>query len=208
MPSLPDLLAPVTQSAAYHAFADQRALLGIANFWNVVSNLAFVAAGIYGARRWRGASLPYRVVNAAAFLIAAGSAYYHLAPSNGTLYWDRLPMTLAFMSVLAAAFSERMLIPLLIAGAASVEVWRQTGDLRFYGAVQFVPMLALLAIPKWWPMIGLYAVAKLLEHFDGALFAAIGLSGHTLKHLAAAAALALALRTLQSAHVRNPHSGA
>jgi hypothetical protein len=46
---------------------------------------------------------------------------------------------------------------------------------------------------------GLYALAKLAEHFDRAIFAATGniVSGHTLKHLLAAAAIFCALRMLK-----------
>ena len=35
-------LPPIAQDPLYHAFADQRALLGVPHFWNVVSNLPFV----------------------------------------------------------------------------------------------------------------------------------------------------------------------
>jgi len=41
-------LPPLLQDQAYHRFADQRVLFGIPNFWNVVSNLPFVAVGAVG----------------------------------------------------------------------------------------------------------------------------------------------------------------
>ena len=45
---------PIPQDPAYHAFADTRRIAGIPNFWNVVSNLPFLLAGLYGlARRSR-----------------------------------------------------------------------------------------------------------------------------------------------------------
>jgi hypothetical protein len=45
------LLPPIPQDQSYHQFADQRILLGMPNFWNVVSNLPFIAVGAAGL--WR-----------------------------------------------------------------------------------------------------------------------------------------------------------
>ena len=42
------LLPPIVQNQDYHDFADQRTLFGIPHFWNVVSNLPFVAVGAAG----------------------------------------------------------------------------------------------------------------------------------------------------------------
>ena len=42
------LLPPIPQDQSYHQFADQRAMLGIPNFWNVVSNFPFIAIGAVG----------------------------------------------------------------------------------------------------------------------------------------------------------------
>ena len=42
------LLPPIPQDQSYHRFADQRTLLGVPNFWNVVSNLPFIAVGAGG----------------------------------------------------------------------------------------------------------------------------------------------------------------
>jgi hypothetical protein len=41
-------------------------------------------------------------------LTAFGSSYYHLSPNNSRLVWDRLPMTIAFMSMVAAIIAERI----------------------------------------------------------------------------------------------------
>ena len=80
-----------------------------------------------------------------------GSAYYHLDPNDQTLFWDRLPMAIAFMAILAMAVGERvdektgaiLLWPLIAIGVLSLLLWRWTGDLRLYGWVQFFPCLAL-----------------------------------------------------------------
>ena len=108
------LLGRIPQDPAYHRFADARAFAGISNFCNVVSNLPFIAVGVYGL--WRTSRLDctqmigaYRVLCAAVILVGFGSAWYHHAPSDATLLWDRLPMTVAFMALLALLLEERVL---------------------------------------------------------------------------------------------------
>jgi hypothetical protein len=217
------LSSPIAQDPAYHLFADPRALLGIPNFWNVMSNLPFVIVGALGFRvSLKNTDDPLRsawlVFFAGIFLTAFGSGYYHLAPDNETLAWDRLTMTIGFMSFVAivigeylsVAWGRRLLVPLLAAGAASVFYWAHTeslgaGDLRPYALVQFLPMLLipLVAIARrsrsdlgpyiaW--MIAFYVAAKVAEHYDTEIFAAGNLlSGHSLKHIFAALAPACLL---------------
>lgn len=223
------LSPPVPQDPAYHRFADQRPIAGVPHFWNVFSNLPFVVVGLYGLwmvrrGRWLEATgrYPWLTVAVGAVLIGAGSSYYHYAPDNRTLFWDRLPMTLAFMGVFTAAIVEYiharigalLLLPFLFLGMLSVEVWRRgeltgVGDLRFYILVQFYPMVALPVIlwlfrsrytqsSAMWGMAALYAVAKVLELLDGPILQVTGgiISGHALKHVAGAAALAVAFRAV------------
>ncbi len=227
------LLPPIPQPQGYHNFADQRSLLGIPNFNDVVSNLPFAAVGLWGLafllrsnrgertyfldkrERW-----PYLIVFAGLFLTAFGSAYYHLGPSNARLVWDRLPMAIVFMSLLAAIVAERIsmkgglwLLPvLLLVGVGSVLQWRVSelrgaGDLRFYAGVQLYAILFLLImflVPSPYTrsrdlaiVAGLYVLAKILEALDKPIFK-LGhvVSGHTLKHLAAACAGYWILRML------------
>lgn len=228
-------LSPIAQSVSYHQFADQRSWLGVPNFLNVISNLAFAIVGVLGIvflnklindraqhsfaelrERW-----PYLGVFVGLALTAFGSAYYHLAPNNARLVWDRLPMTMVFGSLVAAVIAERIsvraglqLLPWLIAfSAASVVQWywdevRGHGDLRVYAAVQLysalVLLLALLLPPKYTRsadfavVFGFYLLAKIFETADRLIFAHGHIvSGHTLKHLAAAAAGYWILRMLQ-----------
>src|SRR5262245_43186241 len=88
------VMSPITQDQSYHAFADGRTLLGIPNFWNVASNLPFVAVGAAGLALYR-RDAPATALFVGILLTGFGSAYYHLAPSDSTLFWDRLPMTIA-----------------------------------------------------------------------------------------------------------------
>ena len=227
-------LPPIPQDAAYHAFADGRALLGVPNFLNVVSNAAFVLVGALGLHAlWRGRPAPvfgaawertaFVGVFAGTALTGVGSAWYHLAPTNATLVWDRLPITLVLMALSAAVVGERLgaragrwLLPALpAAGAASVVYWYASeaagaGDLRPYGLVQFVPLVVIPLLLALCPpaytrggdllvALGWYGIAKLFEHWDAAVFAVGRLvSGHTLKHLAAAAGAWWLLRMVRT----------
>jgi hypothetical protein len=138
--------------------------------------------------------------------VSLGSAWYHLRPADETLLWDRLPMSVAFMAFFSIVISQhidpelgRKLLPLWIAlGVTSVIYWRLTEDLRPYAIVQFLPIvlipLILLLFPPLfsrpmflWGMLAAYAAGKCLEMLDAPIYGAIGISGHTLKHLAAAA---------------------
>lgn len=229
------LLPPIPQPLAYHNFADQRRWLGIPNFGDVVSNLPFALVGIAGLIFLFGAGArefsdprerwPYVVMFASLILTAFGSAYYHLAPGNARLVWDRIPIMMVFMALLAAVIAERVrvaaglaLFPVFeIFGVASVLTWRAGelqghGDLRFYAAVQvyaiLILLLALLFAPKYTrgadfaAVVGFYVLAKILEESDRQVFAVGHLvSGHTLKHLAAAAAGYWILRMLQKRQV-------
>lgn len=220
------LLPPIPQDLRYHLFADTRTLLAIPNFWNVASNLPFLLAGAAGLRfasGRRAGLLPllrpaYIVFFAGVLMTGFGSAWYHLAPDNRTLIWDRLPMTLAFMGLftvitgehVSVARARRLLVPLLAAGALSVVYWAATegagrGDLRPYALVQFLPVILIPLVLlmyrspfdrtafMWWA-VAIYASSKLLEHYDRGIFAWTGLvSGHSLKHLVAAVAPAVLL---------------
>ena len=207
------LLPPIPQDQSYHQFADQRAIFGIPNFWNVVSNLPFLAVGAAGL--WRFRDDPATIVLfLGIFLTGIGSSYYHSDPNDRTLFWDRLPMTLAFAAILALVVAERvnaragaiLLWPAIAIGLFSLLLWLWTDDLRLYFWVQFFPGLALLVLfllypPKytgtcyWIIAAGLYALAKVFEFSDHVIFSAGHLlSGHTLKHLTAAAACFAILR--------------
>lgn len=197
----------IPQDQAYHRFADQTALLGVPNFWNVMSNAPFVLVGAVGLWKFHRQAITL-VLFTGMLLAGIGSGYYHWSPSDATLLWDRLPMTLCFMAIFAAGIEERvgtrigtlMLAPLLVVGIVSLLVWRYTDDLRLYGWVQFFPIIALLLLfvmfpptytgTSYWLIAALlYALAKAAEHFDRTiLLAGNVISGHTIKHLLAAAA--------------------
>lgn len=216
------VLPPMRQPIAYHDFADHRHAYGIANFLDVVSNLGFLLAGIVGllivfsgrARfEFAGERWPFAIFFLGVLLTALGSGYYHLAPDNETLFWDRLPMTIAFMGLVSSQIVDRinvraglvLLLPMLLLGVASVVYWRATermgvGNVMPYGVLQAYSVFVLLLLARMSPsrytrgndiywVFGWYVLSKLLETFDGQVLAINHVvSGHTLKHLAAAAA--------------------
>lgn len=217
------LLPPVAQTLNYHNFADSRSICGVSNFANVASNAAIFLGGasglllLFGSAGHTGSATfssknewwPYFFVFAGATLIALGSAYYHYQPNNQTLIWDRLPMAVMFMALFAAIVAERISLaaakiltaPLILLGVASVVGWalsegRGNGDLRFYGVVQFFPMVATPLILWLFPSrysaqsylvgsIAWYALAKVFELLDWQVFVATRgfVSGHTVKHV-------------------------
>jgi predicted membrane channel-forming protein YqfA (hemolysin III family) len=215
---------------AYHDFADKRAYYGVANFLDVTSNAGFLIAGLAGlvvalspktvfespSERW-----PYAIFFVGLMLTAVGSGYYHLAPDNERLFWDRLPMTIAFMSLIAAQIVDRMgrraglilLGPALLVGAASVFYWIATeragaGNLVPYAILQAYSVFMVLLIAVLHPsrytrgsdiywVFGAYVLAKVFETFDKQILD-IGniVSGHSLKHVAAAVAGLIVMRML------------
>jgi hypothetical protein len=214
-------LPPTPQPIQYHDFADQRVLFGIANFLDVASNVLFLIAGVLGLvsvqrhtafesprERW-----PYAVFFLGVLLTAFGSSYYHLAPDNERLFWDRLPMAIGFTALIATQIVDRisvrsglmLLAPMLLLGAAVVIYWRATeragaGNVVPYVILQGYSMVILLFVAALFPSrytharliyaaFAAYVAAKVFEACDRFTFALTGLvSGHTLKHLVAGAA--------------------
>lgn len=209
----------IPQDPDYHMFVDQRQLLSIPNFLNVFSNAIFVIVGFSGIKlllsknhhiivpeiHWA-----YLTFFIGVFAVGIGSGYYHLFPSNITLIWDRLPMTVAFTAFFTIILSEfisvklgkRLFTPLLLLGIFSVGYWFYTeqqgqGDLRLYGLVQFLPILLipliLIMFPSrfpdtrhYWYLLGFYVLAKIFEASDGPVFGLLSIiSGHSIKHLCA-----------------------
>jgi hypothetical protein len=220
--------APIPQDAAYHHMADTRPAFGVPNGLNVLSNVPFALVGIFGLagvfRRQGGPGKdrearplgPYVALFGGTALTAVGSAYYHLAPDNARLVWDRLPMAIVCAGLVIVVLAEgvsaraarRLFWPVLACAAASVGYWRWSelqgaGDLRPYVLVQYGTLLAMVLMlalfrgrhrGERYLIAGLlaYGVAKGFEMADTFVFAITqhAVSGHTIKHLIAAAGLA------------------
>jgi predicted membrane channel-forming protein YqfA (hemolysin III family) len=207
----------IGQDPAYHVMADHRTMLGVPNALNVFSNIAFLLVGAIGiiiverggARGSRRA--PYLLFFTGTLLTAFGSTWYHLSPDNARVVWDRLPMTIAFTGLLTAVLAERVseriarnvFAPLVASGASSVIYWYVTelaghGDLRPYALIQFGSLAVILVVLLvfrerepgtgfLWAGLACYVAAKIFELADAPVYSVLPVSGHTLKHLFAAA---------------------
>ncbi|MFA7291811.1 MAG: hypothetical protein WC023_06140 [Rhodocyclaceae bacterium] len=235
----------IEQPANYHDFADRATWAGVPHAADVFSNFGFAIIGIWG---WwqlspqrahpaiRAGWFGYRLLLVGLILTAAGSTYYHLAPDDYRLVWDRLPIALACAGLLAGVRAETVArydarleaAVLALLAVLSVAWWYFTGlqgqgDLRPYLLLQVLP---ILLVPLWQALHGsdagdrgwfgaalaIYVVAKLAELNDHEFLAAAGLvSGHTVKHLLATLAAALIVgrlvgRTRQHSPVVEPGS--
>ena len=205
---------PYPQRLIYHDFADKRPLFGVNNSFDVLSNIPFSIAGLWGLIFIK--KYPVKVAKASwlvlfwgVFLVGIGSAYYHFTPNNQTLIWDRLPLTIGFMGLFSALLCtyisknlEKVILPLTVLfGFFSVVYWASFDDLRFYFYVQAIPLICIPFIIFLFKSedfkriylgiaLGLYVLAKIVEFSDDMIFNFTGqlISGHTLKHLFASLA--------------------
>jgi hypothetical protein len=215
-------LGPIPQDPSYHLLADTRTFLGvIPRAGDVLTNLAILAAGLFGlALRPRMTVAPeeqvaLNVLIAATLFTALGSGYYHWAPTNSTLVWDRLPLAIILMSVLALVMGDRMhplfarhgIWPLAALAVAGVVLWGASeamgkGDLLLYlivrvGAGIAIALLVILRRPRYtgtkWLVIALLCelLMAALERLDHQVFHLTGgwVSGHSLKHIMVGVAL-------------------
>ncbi|PZO14463.1 MAG: hypothetical protein DCF26_15155 [Burkholderiales bacterium] len=198
-----------------HPFVDARSWWGVPNTLDVLSNLPLVLAGATGLWSLQGRTLnlptrnALRVFFAGLVLCGLGSATYHWAPDASSLVIDRLGMAVAFAGVLALSVAERVgrrearifLPAVLVLAVVSAALPHLQGNVLPWAVVQFGGMGLVVWAASRRPvqgalgvsligLIALYAVAKLLEFGDEAVFRATGewVSGHSLKHVAAASA--------------------
>jgi len=216
------MLPPFAQPPGYHDFADRREWLGVPYFLNSVSNIAFLLVGLVGLRLTlrrthpaafldRAERIPCAVFFASLAFTCFASFWYHIAPDDTRLVWDRLPMALGFMAFLAMMIVERigvrtgvgLLLPLLLFGVGSVWYWQWSAahgaeNVLPYVVVQYYSALLVLALIAFFPAryshghlivaaFAWYVAAKAMELLDQPIYALAGVvSGHTLKHLLAA----------------------
>jgi hypothetical protein len=214
------VLGPITRGPGFHVYADQRTWIGIPHAGDVLSNLAFLLVAAW-LRPAATTGVPGAIaVCSGVAAIGLGSAAYHVAPSDALLVLDWLPIAITVMLVVAVVVRDRLgdaygLLAFAagpIAAVAAVGYWYLTGgtgaggDMAPYVAVQMLgvglpPVLATVApgrVAAGWLVaaVGAFAIARAFAARDAAMLDAIGISGHSLKHIAAAGAAALALRAL------------
>ena len=212
---------PIVRTPAFHDYADARTWLAIPHAGDVLSNLPFLVVAALAALRLRGSRDGFAYLACAGVaLIGVGSAGYHLAPNDPTLALDWLPIVLALAWITAAVVADRrgaraghvaLALGTLLA-FASVAIWylgggtTGGGDMTAYVTVQLagvtIPLAIALSSPGRIPALPLavalagFLLARVLAARDAQLLEAIGISGHSLKHVAAALAAGLALRAI------------
>ncbi|KAF3521474.1 hypothetical protein F2Q69_00050591 [Brassica cretica] len=185
----------IPQSQAYHDFADQRTFFGIPNALNVISNFPFLIIGLIGLVlcfypddyfrfSLRGEKLGWTCFFVGVAAVAFGSSYYHLHPDDARLVWDRLPMTIAFTSIMAIFVIERIdehkgtysIVPLLLVGLVSILYWRQVLNFGLFVPCIVIPLMAILLPPMythstyWLWAAGFYLLAKVEEAADKPIY--------------------------------------
>jgi hypothetical protein len=216
----------ITQPSHYHAFADQRALFGVPNMMDVLSNLAFVGFGLGGI--WRILRWPHRVLSPVQqslttlfffglVVTALFSGWYHLQPDNEGLVIDRCGMAIAFAGLLGLAAATRvsdragqwLTLAVLVCGACSIWILSTSSNVLPWAVLQYGGIALMLglgflasresALPvPWITVIVVYALAKFLEQTDAQVYHLTGemVSGHTLKHIVASFAALPVLRAM------------
>ena len=217
-----------------HPFVDARTLWGLPNAVDVLSNVPIALAGLMGLFALGGRALPgatqaaLRVFFLGLLLTGFGSALYHWAPDAAGLVADRLGMAVTFAGALALAVAERvgqaparpvLLVAFMVAVVSAAMPFTH-GNVLPWAVVQFggVALIAWAALQAPAPaaigvhfgaLIAWYALAKALELGDAAVFRATGegVSGHSLKHLAAALAAWPVIAAVRRQPVRQNAAG-
>jgi hypothetical protein len=219
----------ITRGSSFHTYADQRTWLGLPHAGDVLSNLPFVLAGAAGLARLAAvASLPSLVFVAIAG-VGLGAGAYHVEPSDAALAfdWGPIVLTLAFLAALvigdridrAAGAAAAVVFPAV--AITTVAAWyldggtgAPPGDMRWYVITQ-ATLVAIVAfgslIPattsapatlhRGWILAGVagFLAARGLAAADRILLDAVGLSGHSLKHVALGGAALCLVRGVPSA---------
>jgi hypothetical protein len=216
---------PIVRTPTFHHYADARTWLGIPHAGDVLSNAAFIVVAVLAALRLRaGRSADGFAWLACAGVagIGIGSGSYHVAPSDALLALDWAPIVLALAWITAAVVADRHgrragVIALVVGTSAAlvaVAIWylgggtTGGGDMTAYVTVQLLgvalPLAVALSAPGRIPARHLavalagFLLARLFATRDASLLDAIGVSGHSLKHVAAALAAAIGLRAVSA----------
>lgn len=205
----------------YHDFADNRAFLSINNTLDVLSNLPFLFVGLWGAlylKQYNNNNINSWFIVIGSMLVCFGSGFYHLAPDNYRLLWDRLPISLVFSGIfMYAVYSLKLTtIPektlsityamfsictvfLWYAGEVNGASWLGPYVFLQFGGIILLLYMAYVAYKRGNKNLTkaivitmlCYVAAKVCETFDPVILMHTSsiISGHTIKHILSAYAL-------------------
>jgi hypothetical protein len=203
----------ITRGPTFHLYADRRTWLGIPNAGDVLSNLPFVVVGIVGLLRTRGAAALFLSstavgIGSGAYHIAPCdlALVFDWAPIVLTLAFlaalvvgDRIdPRAGGIATLVFPAIALTSVAVWYIGGGTGTTANGTAGDMRWYVVTQatLVLVVALVALApatptapatlaRGWILLGVagFLAARGLAAADRALLDAIGVSGHSGKHL-------------------------
>ena len=187
----------------YHNFADKRIFLGIPNMMNVISNFVFlIPAIIYFKRTKQNTLLILHII-----LLSIASGYYHLNPSDETIFWDILMIATTSMIVLIMISDTKYGLLLYSYAIFSILYWKYSDDLRLYILILIgVPLYIVLKYYKninlkkyIYVIVFMGILTRISEHNDHEIyeFTNYQISGHTLKHIFAIIAVWYVVKLLQ-----------
>lgn len=199
----------ITVPQGYHDFVDKRSLLGIPNFLDVISNLAILLPALYLLQTRKNKSLLSNLLILHISLLAITSGYYHLNPSDKTVFWDIMSIATGSMIVLLIIINTTTEYNLLlyIFSVFSIIYWKKTGDLRLYLLIYIgVPLYIIAKYYKnnnlqiyLFIMIFCNILVWLTEFNDHYIYKITNnlVSGHTLKHIFAGIGIFYVIKILQ-----------
>lgn len=199
----------ITVPQGYHDFVDKRSFLRIPNFLDVISNLAILLPALYLLQTRKKKSLLSNLLILHISLLAITSGYYHLNPSDKTVFWDIMSIATGCIIVLLIIMNTTTEYNLLlyIFAVFSIIYWKKTGDLRLYLLIYIgVPLYIIAKYYKnnnlqiyLFIMILCNILVWLTEFNDHYIYKITNnlVSGHTLKHIFAGIGIFYVIKILQ-----------
>ena len=198
------ILHTYTIPKSYHNFVDKRKFMGVNNAMNVLSNLFFLYPVIYLLTKQHKNKTKFLAL--IIFGLAITSAYYHMKPTNHTIFMDMIFVVSLNTFVLSYFVDETLGYLMGILGISSVVLWNVTNDIRPYALLQIG--IALFCCYKLYetpaqdyilPIIGVGISVRLVEMLDSQIYKLTNklISGHTLKHILATIQIYIVIKALE-----------
>lgn len=204
------LAPPITRGTSFHVYADQRTWLGIPQAGDVLSNLPFVVAGGWGLLRTRHPFFLTLVavgVGSGAYHVAPGDGalVFDWAPIVLTLGFlaalvvaDRIAPVAGRLAALTFPLVALAAVVVWYLGGGTGSTTAAGGDMRWYVLTQATFVLVVAAtslapavdgaparLDRRWILLGVagFVAARALAAADRAMYEAVGVSGHSAKHV-------------------------
>ena len=180
----------------YHNFADKRIFLGIPNTMDVISNIAILIPALY-LLTFKKRTIKSNLLIIHLILLALASSYYHINPSNQTLFWDILMIATTYIIVLIMFSNTKYGVLFYGYAILSILYWKYSDDLRLYLIILIGVLLYLIL--KYYIIVIMNILFRFTEHNDHEIYEFTNdqISGHTLKHIIAGIGIFYVIQLLQ-----------